>query len=323
MVHTDFSRRAGKPIIDLILIREQGIWRNRHIPYSTGMRGNNSMSGDASQGRTADSRHADISSICIAVAAHKPYQMPKDPVYMPLHVGKALHPDVVLGFQTDDTGENISELNASYSELTGLYWLWKNCDDDYKGLVHYRRYLASPDLRKRHAKNRFDRIASGSEIAELLKSTDIILPRKRNYYIETIYSHYAHTFDARQFDETRKILLDFCAEYVPTFDRVMASKQAHIFNMFVMSRKRFDEYCAWMFPIINELVKRIPPESYDAFGARYPGRVSERLLDVWLITNEYGFKELPVVSPEPVDWWKKGTGFLMAKFAGKKYTKSF
>lgn len=262
-------------------------------------------------------------SLCIAIAAHKPYRMPEDPAYMPLQVGKALHPEVDLGFQTDATGDSISSLNASYSELTGLYWLWKNSEAEYKGLVHYRRYLGSANPRRKHAKDRFDRIASGNEFAELLKSVDIVLPRKRNYYIETIYSHYAHTFDVRQFDETRRILLEFCPEYVAAFDRVMSSRKAHIFNMFVMSREKFDEYCAWMFPIVGELVKRIPPESYDAFGARYPGRVSERLLDVWLFTNEYAFKELPVVSPEPVDWWKKGTGFLMAKFAGKKYTKSF
>lgn len=267
--------------------------------------------------------HIQDGLICVGVATHKPYQMPEDPVYMPLQVGKALHPDMDLGFQTDATGDNISKLNASYSELTALYWLWKNCNTDYKGLVHYRRYLGSVDLRKKYAKNRFDRIVSGSELVNLLKDTDIILPRKRNYYIETIYSHYAHTLDAHQFDEARKILLEIYPEYVPAFDQVMASKQAHLFNMFVMSQDRFNEYCAWMFPILSELVKRIPPESYDAFGARYPGRISECLLDVWLITKKYGFKELPVVSSEPVNWWKKGSGFLLAKFAGKKYTKSF
>lgn len=281
------------------------------------------MPGDVLRKHAVSSHHADTPSICIAIAAHKPYQMPKDSVYMPLHVGKALHPEIDLGFQTDDTGDNISALNASYSELTGLYWLWKNCDADFKGLVHYRRYLASPDSRKRHAKNRFERIASGNEIRELLRKSDIILPRKRNYYIETMQSHYAHTLPEIHLVETRRILEDRFSEYLPAFDHVMQSRSGHMFNMFIMSKEKLNEYCTWLFDILKDLTERIDPSQYDAFNARFPGRVSELLLDVWLETNGYSYEELPAVSTEPVDWWKKGTGFLMAKFAGKKYTKSF
>jgi hypothetical protein len=274
------------------------------------------------QSRTDDDDYCP--SICIAVATHKAYRMPFDRIYLPLQVGKALHPEVDLGFQRDDEGDNISTKNASYSELTGLYWMWKNCTTPYKGLVHYRRHFASLDFSKRFMSwNRFNRIASSDDVSNLLKVTNIILPRKRDYFIETVYSHYSHTFDGEQFDETRKILLEYCPEYVHAFDGVMKSKTVHIFNMFIMSRNRFDEYCAWMFPIIDELVRRIPPQKYNAFGARYPGRVSERLLDVWINTNGYKYRELPVVSPEPVNWRKKVAEFLLAKFTGKKYEKSF
>ena len=47
------------------------------------------------------------------------------------------------------------------------------------------------------------------------------------------------------------------------------------------------------------------------------------MLDPWLITNGISYSELPVVSPEPVDWVKKGSSFLAAKFLGKKYEGSF
>lgn len=287
------------------------------------MKGLVTMSDDVIQKHAVNSNHADTPSICIAVAAHKSYPMPMDPAYMPLHVGKALHPEIDLGFQTDDTGDNISALNASYSELTGLYWLWRNCDADFKGLVHYRRYLASPDAWKRRAKNRFERIASGDEIRELLRKSDIILPRKRNYYIETMQSHYAHTLPEIHLVETRRILEARFPEYLPAFDHVMQSRSGHMFNMFIMSKEKLNEYCTWLFDILKDLTKRINPSQYDAFNARFPGRVSELLLDVWLETNGYSYEELPAVGTEPVDWWKKGTGFLMAKFAGKKYTKSF
>ena len=158
---------------------------------------------------------------------------------------------------------------------------------------------------------------------ELLANHDIIVAKKRNYYIETVYSHYAHTFHGVQFDTCREVLNDLEPEYVPAWDVLMKSTGAHIFNMFIMSQERFDEYCAWMFPILFELENRLEPSQYDAFHARYLGRVSERLLDPWLATNGYSYVELPVVSPEPVNWWKKGTGFLTAKFGGKKYNASF
>ena len=98
--------------------------------------------------------------ICIAVATHKAYRRPEDSMYLPLQVGEALHPDVDLGFACDNTGDNISDRNAYYSELTGLYWLWKNCDAEYKGLVHYRRHFATLNKTMRSSSDRFERIAT-------------------------------------------------------------------------------------------------------------------------------------------------------------------
>lgn len=262
--------------------------------------------------------------ICVAVATHKYYQMPNDSIYLPLHVGAAFHPDDLLFWMQDNTGDNISSLNPFYSELTGLYWMWKNCDAYYKGLVHYRRHFRTSNIIRRiTAKNRFDQICTSDEIKETLKKKDIILPKQRKYYIETIYSHYIHTLPAEQLEETKKIIESMGAKFSIAFEHVMNSSSAHMFNMMIMRSDYFDEYCAWLFPILDELTNRIRPEKYNAFNARYPGRISELLLDVWLDVYGYDYAELPTISPEPVDWWKKGTSFLMAKYAGKKYEKSF
>ena len=88
--------------------------------------------------------------IQMIVAAHKAYRMPQDPMYIPIHVGKA-GKELELGFQGDNTGDNISEKNFSYCELTGLYWAWKHLDGDYIGLSHYRRYF-----RGKSGKNKWD-----------------------------------------------------------------------------------------------------------------------------------------------------------------------
>lgn len=263
------------------------------------------------------------SSIKIAVATHKPYRMPSDSMYIPLHVGAAVHPDVCNDLLGDDTGDNISWKNPFFCELTGLYWMWKNCSADYKGIVHYRRLFGSSDPKKAHARDPYDRLATSSELLSLLEGSRIVVAKRRRYFIETIYDHYAHTFEASHFDACRDVLLEAEPMYVEAWDRLMKSRSAHLFNMFVMSEDLFDSYCSFLFEVLSELEKKIDPMQYDSFGARYLGRVGECLLDPWLNTNELCCAELPVVSPEPVDWISKIKSFLLAKYFGKKYTRSF
>ena len=71
------------------------------------------------------------------VITHKPYPVDQDDLYRELCVGSYVDP----GALTERVGENISEYNDRLNELTGLYWIWKNMDDDYVGLSHYRRFF--------------------------------------------------------------------------------------------------------------------------------------------------------------------------------------
>ena len=77
--------------------------------------------------------------VTVVVATHKPYAMPADPLYLPLHVGAEGKESI--GFAGDNTGDHISAKNPQFCELTGLYWAWKNVDADYIGLAHYRRHF--------------------------------------------------------------------------------------------------------------------------------------------------------------------------------------
>lgn len=66
--------------------------------------------------------------------------------YKYLYVGAYKQKERRDGYCYDDVGDNISIKNNTYCELTGLYWMWKNCKDEYKGLVHYRRFFTSNSL---------------------------------------------------------------------------------------------------------------------------------------------------------------------------------
>lgn len=262
-------------------------------------------------------------TITVAVAMHKDYELPNDDIYLPIHVGAELHPDVLPDLQQDNDGDNISSLNPYFSELTALYWLWKNNDSDYKGLVHYRRYFATSNPLKWLSRNRFDRVLTRPELEKALDKHNVLLPEKRHYIIETIASHYEHTLHSNQLTITGEVLRDLAPSYLESWERLLHKRSANIFNMMVMDRKSFDAYCAWLFPILFELTKRLDPAQYTPFHARYPGRISELLLNVWLDSNGIRPGELPTTFTEPINWWAKGTGFLKAKFIGKKYTQSF
>lgn len=253
----------------------------------------------------------------ILVATHKKYRMPSETCYVPVHVGKS--GKSALGYQGDDTGENISWKNPYYCELTGLYWMWKNVDADIVGLVHYRRYFKG----SKRAKDRLLCILSEKEIRKYLQKYDMILPRRRKYYIETIFTHYAHTHYAEHLYIAEKVIAESSPEYLSAFNKVMRRTWGHMFNMFIMTQRKCDEYCEWLFPILIKMEERINAQQYDPFQARLFGRVSEILLDVWVEKNGYSYKEIPIISMEKTNWLKKGKAFLLAKFFGKKYDASF
>ena len=262
-----------------------------------------------------------MKDIKIIVAAHKHYQMPEDKMYLPLHVGSEGKDDI--GYKKDNEGENISRKNPYYCELTGWYWAWKNLDADYIGLSHYRRYFAESNKIPKKEEERFKNVLTCETASKILDNVDIILPTKRKYYIENIYDHYKKTMYIEPLDETRKILEEKYPEYLQEFDKLHTRTSAHLFNMFIMKKDKLNEYFTWLFDILFELEKRCDPSKYDSFHARYLGRISERLLDVWINTKDYKYKEVKFMSIQRVNWWKKGTSFLIAKFTGKKYRKSF
>ena len=254
--------------------------------------------------------------VTVVVAAHKPYAMPADPLYLPLHVGaEGKEP---FGFAGDNTGDNISDKNPTFCELTGLYWAWKHLDADYIGLAHYRRHF-----RGKGKGEPLSCVLTETEAVRLLEGKDGILPRRRKYYIETLYSHYAHTMHVEPLDIAGEILREKYPAYVPAFDALKTRTSAHMFNMLILRRDHLDAYCTWLFDILFELERRVDVSAYDAFHGRFFGRVSELLLDVWLSQQSLDLVEVPLVGMEKTNWIKKGGSFLLAKFFGKKYEKSF
>ena len=267
-------------------------------------------------------------NVKVFIACHKKCDVPSDSMYLPLHVGAEGKEDI--GFTKDNSGENISAKNPVFCELTGLYWAWKNLSCDYLGLSHYRRYFTLKSKSVQKKEGDLASVLTLEEADTLLSKYKVLVPKKRKYYIESVYSHYSHTFDGGQLDAARKILEQKYPAYLADFDQVMNGTSAYIFNMYIMDKTLSDAYCEWLFDILFDLEKQIDTSNMTAFEARYAGRVSERLFNVWLKhqVREGKLKasdihEIPYLYMGKVDWYRKITSFLAAKLFHKKYDKSF
>lgn len=209
-------------------------------------------------------------SVRIFTITHKPFTPPNDPLYVPLHVGRANTED--LGFLGDDTGDSISVLNPCFCELTGMYWLWKNYHkEDYIGICHYRRYLI----------NEKGDIFQAAELEEILKTYDIITTK-----LLTLPGSYFDGFGANHHQRdlllTEMILKEKYPEYWQTFNELVHSPHTYFGNIFVTSKKNYDRYCAWLFDILFTLQKQVDFTGYDNYQKRLFGFLAEFLQTVWI-----------------------------------------
>lgn len=240
--------------------------------------------------------------IKVLVATHKAFQMPKDEMYVPLHVGREGKAD--LGYIGDNTGDNISLKNSTWSELTGLYWGWKNLDCDYMGLVQYRRHF----MFKRKREGTFDSILTQNEAVQLLNKADIILPQKRNYRIMTLEEHFnGYDFSVvSDLTNLRKVIHSISPEYDKAVDAVMARKSGHMCNMFIMKKNLLNDFCEWEFSILNALEKMIGNDR-----KRIIGYIAEHMLDIWIEKNEHQYVECNVALLDRKNEFDRRFDFLM------------
>ena len=244
----------------------------------------------------------------ILIAAHKRFSMPKKKGYVPVLVGAKKNFTKGIDYQRDDKGINISSKNPYYNELTATYWAWKNLKDvDAIGLVHYRRFFFESKPYN------LDNVLDIEKVNTLLKKYNVLLPKQRNYYIETNYSHYIHAHHQEPLDKTREIIREFYPNYLISFDDVMKKRRAHMFNMFVMRREAFNAYASFIFGVLERLEQEIDVSDYSVQEKRVFGYISELLMDVWLYTTHQNYKEIVWGQIGPKQTVKKAISFVNRK----------
>lgn len=230
-----------------------------------------------------------MSAIFVVTHLAPQYQLP--PAYSYIQVGLN---EFKVGY-SDSVGDNISNLNANFCELTAHYWIWKNYlspSDSIVGLAHYRRYLVNDSILSIFLKTPL----SVSVAEELLDKNDLILPRQVPIF-SGVYKHYEESHQIEDLhlmlavlERTHGVSAQLALDYLK------CQKWAYLFNMLICKKKLFDSYCSWLFPILFEIHKTLDYSTRSKYQARAVGFLAERLFNIWLWQNpDLAIKELPVI----------------------------
>lgn len=223
-----------------------------------------------------------MSIVKIFVASHKPDSVYHDDVYTPIHVGRTISKfkEEMADMTGDDTGDNISEKNASYCELTATYWAWKNVKDaDYVGLAHYRRY--------------FETKFTNKNVDKVMSDYDVMLVKP---YLNDIYMRNKLRTVLTMEDETilMSVLKKMYPEYEKTFIDYVYGFRDIPCNMFVMRRNVFEKYCAFLFSVLFECEKYMRTLPYTN-SMRRMGFIGEFLTPIFCLNNNLRIKFEPIV----------------------------
>lgn len=259
-----------------------------------------------------------LSSVKILIACHAPCALLKDSVFVPIHVGRKLAEQAMRcgriseediewlngNMIGDDTGDNISNKNKQYCELTPMYWAWKNYDDlgdpDYIGFMHYRRHLCF-DLKNQTAPNKFGTIdcprmdegyinmyhLHGDQVREVVTGYDIVVAEKLHVNfmnVKTVFDQYKNS-PHHNIEDYKTVLATVKKNY-PDFsesvDEYNSQPYGYFTNIFVMRRGLFSQYAEWLFSILGEAEKKINLTNRTEQEARALAYIAERLFGIWL-----------------------------------------
>lgn len=175
----------------------------------------------------------------------------------------------------DDEGDNISYKNGNYCELTALYWMWKNRvqanaqsvdEAEYYGLFHYRRIL---DMKE-------------DDILRLRENDiDVVLPYP-TVHEPDISEHHTRYVKETDWEAMCKALEELHPEYAKAFPSILSQPYLYNYNILIAKRSVLDDYCAWLFPILERTEELSVPKGCER-SDRYIGYFGENLMTLYFL----------------------------------------
>ena len=241
----------------------------------------------------------------IFISTHKDVETFDSEILQPVQVGCANRDWLFPWALHDNDGNNISEQNPMYCELTTQYWAWKNVDAEYYGFCHYRRYFDfSPVRHKENAWGEIidSRIDAASQeryglddetIRKAIEGYDCITTEVKDLSRfpgenHTPLAQYkaAPLLHVSDLEHVISILNDMHPDYAEDAEAFLNGNRSCFCNMFIMRKTVFHAYCEWLFPILERFVAETDFSHYSVEALRTPGHLSERLLNIYLMHQQ-------------------------------------
>jgi len=142
-----------------------------------------------------------------------------------------------LNYILDDTQQNISHLNYLLGDLTGLYWVWKNTDDEFVGTNQYRRFYNEEEL-----DNFFPLDTNTLFVSKFIPVDESIW--------QQFARHHGELGIKILMEAARIKKISITPEMIQSLNQFKFISPC---NMFFAQRKIFDSVCSVLFDIIFEL----------------------------------------------------------------------
>jgi len=240
-----------------------------------------------------------VGNVKIFVSYHKDGEFLKSETMIPIHVGAA-RSSANLNIQRDDIGDNISAQNDKFCELTAQYWAWKNMDADYYGFMHYRRHFAFREISdpvelggivifpRMDQKYKQYIGLSDEEIYACIKDYDVVLPTPVDASIWGTLSNEVQfssleNLHAVDFDLACQTILELYPEYEDVVKEYRSGQYTYWYNMFIMRKEIFYDYCEWLFNILEQTERKIDFTYFNEQEMRSLAFMAERLLSIFMI----------------------------------------
>lgn len=245
-------------------------------------------------------------------------------VCIPLQLG-AFESGYELPITKDTSGINRGEKHYFYSEYSGIYWLWKNNNSTYKGIMHHRRFLCDHQegfIRKcKHAKrflsawvknlfcNYFSYFVDIRECNEqvyyknietLEKSLNsgkfekyhILVPKAYHFYPVNNRDFYIGAITRPILQIVDQIIEEKHPDYIQYWIKTNRSRKIYYANISIMRDSYFDKYCDFVFHVFDELENKLISDGYyinlltEKSVNRLFGYIGEMLTNTFVIKSE-------------------------------------